>query len=236
MSFLESLKAIGTSGIGIAALFSIIGSIIWLLFWLQEDYKRPEPKRLIALTFLYGGISTALVLPLQLFLSPLLGSGIVFLVAISLTEEVFKYFAAYFAALRRPEYDEPIDALIYLITAAVGFAAIENALYLVASLASGDSTEFIIFGIQRLITPTVLHIVVSGTVGLALASGFYASKTAKRIYLFLGIVVAMILHTTFNYLILNTSNTNVLAIGVWVAALIIIFLFEVVKRIKPHKN
>ena len=233
MNFLASLNAIGLNGIATAAIFSIIGSVIWLLFWIQEDYKRPEPKGLIALAFIYGGISTAAVLPLQLLFGNYLGTGLAFLIVISVSEEVFKYFAAHFAALRRPQYDEPIDALIYMITAAVGFAAVENALYLVTSLANETSTETLIFGLQRLITPTVLHIVVSAIIGLALAIGFYKKKSTKRWLLFFGLLIAIILHTVFNYFILNTDNADLLAIGVWISAVIIIFLFEYVKRIQP---
>jgi len=233
MSFLDSLFSIGPQGAIATAVFSIVGSLVWLLFWLQEDWRRPEPKGLIALTFLYGGLSTAFVLPIQLSFASFLGTSTLFLIVISISEELFKYLAAWRAALRRPEFDEPIDALIYLITAAVGFTAVENALYLITASSFSETTEIVIFGIERIVTPTVLHIVVSGIVGFSLALGFYRTVFIRTVLLTIGLVAAIILHTIFNYLILNTSATNFLAISVWISAIIIIFLFEYAKRIKP---
>lgn len=235
MNFFSALAAIGPHGVFSAALFSLVGSLIWLLFWIQEDYKRPEPKGLIALSFALGGLSTLAVLPIQLFAGSFLGASFAFLIVISISEELFKYLAAFWAALRKPQYDEPIDAMIYMITSAVGFVAIENALYIITSLAADGQHESIIFGLQRLVTPTVLHIVASAVIGLFLAIGFYKSKLTKRVLLFFGLLIAIILHTAFNYFILNSSNADSLAIAVWGAALLIIFLFEYVKRIHPKR-
>ena len=45
-------------------------------------------------------------------------------------EEVAKYLIIKIRILRDPEFDEPIDAMIYMIIAGLGFAALENILVL----------------------------------------------------------------------------------------------------------
>ncbi|MDP3988787.1 MAG: PrsW family glutamic-type intramembrane protease [bacterium] len=240
MDLLDAFTFDGVSAAIVASLFSIIGALVWLLFWLQEDWRRPEPKGLVALTFIYGGLSTAIALPLQLLFQWLLqeklglaGMSVVFLIVISVTEEIVKYGAAYVAALRRKEFDEPVDALIYLITSAVGFTAVENSLYIFKVITSSTNSETVLFGLHRLITPSVLHIVVSALVGFAIALGFYHKKLTQRILLISGLFAAVTLHTLFNYLILKTDTADLLGISVWISAIVIIFLFEYVKRIKP---
>ena len=48
----------------------------------------------------------------------------------ALVEEVVKFMAIRFMILNDPEFDEPVDAMIYMITASLGFAAIENILFI----------------------------------------------------------------------------------------------------------
>ena len=90
-------------------------------------------------------------------------------------EEVFKFAAAYFVALRARVYDEPLDAIIYLVTVALGFSALENALFLWGPLKEGDILRTIVTGDLRFIGATLLHTLSSATIGIALALSFYKS-------------------------------------------------------------
>lgn len=216
----------------IALAGGVIPPILWLIFWIQEDYQRPEPKGLIVLAFVYGGLSTAIALPLELAALTYVTGNIAALVAIAAIEEIVKYAAAHFAAFRRPAYDEPIDALVYLITAALGFAAVENTLYLVTALSQETTTTSLLVLLQRFISPTVLHIVASAIVGLALAFSFYRRAGIRREFLVTGITLAIALHAVFNYFILNKSGNDYFSLLVWVGALVIILLFEKVKFIQ----
>jgi RsiW-degrading membrane proteinase PrsW (M82 family) len=66
-------------------------------------------------------------------------------------EEICKYNAAYHGGLKRPENDEAVDDMIYLIAAALGFASIENALYVFGPLLTGDTELAIATGNLRFI-------------------------------------------------------------------------------------
>src|SRR3989344_5093426 len=114
-------------------------SLVWLSFYLRKDCH-PEPKALLAKAFLMGIIISPLAILLQLGFSegvryffdivpnPLQQGTSAFFMWSSFVEEFLKFFAIYLVIIRNPEFDEPIDAMIYMITAALGFAAIENIL------------------------------------------------------------------------------------------------------------
>ena len=133
--------------------------------------------------------------------------------------------------------DEPIDPMIYLITTALGFAALENTLFLINSLSNGGFVESIITGNMRFIGATLLHTISSGTIGLAMGLTFYKKPRTRMVALIIGIILAIILHTFFNFLIINSSGNGILWVfaGVWILVVLLILLFEKVKHIKKSR-
>ena len=104
-------------------------ALAWLWFWRREDSAHPEPRRLIALAFFAGMVTVVIVIPVQKFIAPYLASTAILYTAWSAIEEVMKYLAARFTVPNRREDDEPIDPVIYMVAVALGFAALENALF-----------------------------------------------------------------------------------------------------------
>jgi len=220
-----------------ALLGGLLPSLFWLWFWLREDTVHPEPRSIIAATFVAGMIAA----PLALFPEKLIiyryGTGTFATLALwALTEEFFKFAAAWIIALRfRKIVDEPIDAMVYLITAALGFSAAENMLFLLAPLRSGIIFDTIITGNLRFIGASLLHIVASAIIGLFIALAFYKKKSRKFRYLLAGLVFATSLHTLFNFSILNEQGNQIFLIfsGLWIGAVLLLLVFEKVKRISP---
>src|SRR3989344_7863066 len=117
----------------IAFLGGVLPALLWLFFWLMEGRCEPEPKRYIVFAFLAGMLAVPLVLPIERAAMQYV-SGTLLLVAWAAVEEIFKFAAAYFTALRSRVFDEPLDAVIYLVTEALAFAAFENMLFLLPPL------------------------------------------------------------------------------------------------------
>ncbi len=67
---------------------------------------------------------------LKLSLPQNLASFLYIFFGIALIEEGFKYFIVKEKILRHPEFDEPVDTMLYMIISALGFAALENMLIL----------------------------------------------------------------------------------------------------------
>jgi len=233
-------------------------TFFWLWFWLQEDRKKPEPRRLIMKAFIVGGFFIAPAFALERFFAP--GNNIVelvssayrnnipfwSLVAISspliiwaVIEEFIKYLAARISALKNEQCDEPIDVMIYMITAALGFSAVENFLFLlnILNIDGLPLNSLLLTGNLRFLGATLLHVVASAGLGAFLSFAFYQSKIIKTIAWIFGLITATALHVLFNFFIIVNEGDNVLKvlICIWLVAIFIIFIFEVVKRLHQRK-
>ncbi|PIR57750.1 MAG: hypothetical protein COU71_02380 [Parcubacteria group bacterium CG10_big_fil_rev_8_21_14_0_10_38_31] len=219
----------------------IIPALIWLWFWLKEDREHPEPKRLIVKTFLLGMFVVVIALGLEYTLHLLvkgsdtinINSGIIFIISLAFIEEVVKYFAAR-PALKSKNFDEPIDAIMYLIIASLGFAAMENVFFLISMFKDGGLTIGFLTGNMRFLGANLLHSMTSAVVGISIALSYYRRKTIKLAYLGVGVILATLLHAIFNLYIIKMSGQNNLNVflGLWIFTIIIIMAFEKVKRIK----
>lgn len=213
----------------------LLPALLWLVFWLREDKLHPEPRYRIALSFIAGMIAVLLVIPVEKAIHSFSGGAITFttLALWAVAEELFKLFAAYFAALRYSANDEPLDPLIYLITAALGFSALENAFFLANFLNDGYTAQSLISGNMRFIGATILHTVSSAAVGIFLGLSYYKESNLKKSYLLTGLAIAIVLHTIFNSLIIKSGSSAFAAFGsVWIGAIVLILAIEKIKTIK----
>lgn len=238
-------------------LFALVGgivpAIIWLSFWLAED-KHPEPKFLIGATFLAGMVIVPIVGTLELNFVTIFNPSFFNLVdnniqeiSISLKhfltlfsvagiEELFKFLAAFLIiSLHRKSFDEPIDAVEYLITAALGFAALENTLYIYKGISVFHNTVggALFDNNLRFIGSTILHVTSSGLAGVFIALSFYKRKKIIAEYALMGLLTATLLHTFFNFFIIEgrwSSPITVFSL-MWAVTIVLLFLFERIKSI-----
>lgn len=221
-----------------AFLGGLLPALVWLYFWLKEDSKCPEPKHLIFLAFVAGMISVPLVLPFQKFAIGYYGEVstiVIFLWAA--IEELMKYAVVAALILWRRAVNEPVDSMMYMVTAALGFAALENTLFLLTPIGEGNLLDSFITGNLRFLGATLLHVLASAIVGFAMAISFYAHKKLMPIYTSIGLILAIALHTIFNLLIISGEGQNTLGafFFVWVGTVIILILFEVARLVRSKK-
>lgn len=219
----------------IAILGGIVPALIWLAFWLLEDRCKPEPKRYIVLCFIAGMAAVVPALFIERAMIPLF-SGTTLLFGWAATEELLKFAAACIAALCWAVYDEPMDAVIYMVTAALGFSALENALFLLTPIQQGDLLRSIVTGDLRFIGATLLHTLSSATIGMALALAYLKPAAVRRVAALAGLVLAILLHTLFNFFILGqgAGSTFWIFLVIWAGIVGLLFTLERVKRPVDH--
>jgi RsiW-degrading membrane proteinase PrsW (M82 family) len=223
----------------LAFLGGILPALLWLLFWLREDRLDPEPRDLIVATFAAGMVSTIVALigenGLHYFfphLSNELSLDNPGLILFAFIEELSKFSAAFFIALKRRENDEPIDNMIYLITAALGFAALENAFFLLDPLSQGHFFKTLVTSDMRFLGSTLLHVVSSACIGTLMAFAFCKLPHIRRRFIVYGLILATALHSLFNLFILRSSDNLIpVFIVLWIGVVILLLFFERVKRI-----
>lgn len=217
----------------IAFVAALIPALFWLWFWLREDNKHPEPGLLIAITFIAGMAVVPLALPLQrLAIDYYSNDALIW--AWVIIEEVLKYAVAAAIILWNRAVDEPVDMIIYMIAIALGFAALENTLYMIQPLAGGSYAETAIGAAFRFLGATLLHVLASATVGVALAFAFCRGTIAQLVYGMAGLFMAIILHGFFNLTIMNASGESMLAVFlfVWIGIIMLFLVFEKIKRVE----
>ena len=106
-----------------ALLGGILPALLWLWFWLKEDKARPEPRGIILLAFIAGIITVPFAILFESLSVKVFPGILTIAIAAGPIEELLKYIAAAILVLKRKANDEPIDAIIYMITVALGFAA-----------------------------------------------------------------------------------------------------------------
>lgn len=233
------------SYIFVTLFLAFLPPILWLWFWLRED-AHPEPRREILAVFLagMGGVILAVILENNFFAANRFFQGVfgysffylqLFnVIGFAFLEEIVKTAAAFFTALRSKYFDEPVDAMIYLITAALGFAALENALFIGESFKSGLAQSVAVSAF-RFINAVLLHVSSAALIGAGFAFSFF-HKERRRMELFLGLFLATLLHALYNFFIIKNiggeaANQVAVTILVVAGAAVALVLFERARRV-----
>lgn len=226
------VEALNSQHVVYALLIGIVPSCFWLFVWLRTDHKRPEPLGLLILCFVLGGISVLIATMLQqatkeIFIDP--SQRIIVWAAI---EEILKFLVFYILAYKTIYNDEAIDPAIYLITVALGFAALENIFYILKPAASFNITASLLTGGLRFLGSTLLHTIASCFIGICIG---VTSRRFRGISVILGVSGAIFLHATFNFFILKNDTASFMQIYgyLWVAAIISHLILEKLRRIPP---
>ncbi len=172
--------------------FGILPSLIWLFYYLRKDVH-PESNPMVLKIFLWGAVITLPVFFVQIGLAtllakininPLATSIIYWFIVISATEEIFKYLVVRQKILNSPALDEPLDIILFMIITALGFASLENILYLFSPI---DQLSFndvvnrtVIISFIRFVGATFLHTLCSGMIGYYIALSICETQKKTR--------------------------------------------------------
>ena len=222
--------------------FGILPSLVWLAYYLTKDLH-PEPKRMIIKIFLWGALITVPVyfvekgiesLLYMANLSPASFNILYWFVAIGFTEEFFKYLVVRAKVVNSPHLDEPLDIMLYMVVAALGFAAVENVLYLFLSVGQISLDSTLTLDVIRFIGAVFLHTLCSAVIGYSMAISFCQAKR-KFIPLIIGMVIAIFMHGFFDLsMVILPDNLKIVGpIAVILILAILVFSgFEKLKKMK----
>jgi len=244
-----SLAAFTLAGRFLVYIFAgISSSLTWLWHYLRKDVL-PEPKAAIFKIFIWGmlisfpvflielGLSSALI---ELNFSGLAAKILYWFVAIALVEEVFKYLIVKSKILNNPVFDEPTDVMIYMVVAAMGFAGLENILYIWAPFEeifaiSEVLNRALVIGFIRFIGATFLHAVCSGMLGYFVALSLNKPKIKLELTA-LGLTIAIFLHGLYNFSIIEIGGPLKLAIPIIILVGLATFVSLGFRHLKKMKS
>ena len=181
-------------------LVSVGPGLAWLWYFYRQDKYAPEPRSLITLTFVAGMVAVfpaAMVeFPFRSFITnsgSLLGLAFSSVVFIGIPEEIAKYLAVRWSIYGHPEFDEPVDGIIYSVSVGLGFAALENLFYAIS------------FGIAiaplRALVACLAHVSFSGILGYYLGLAKF-NPLREQFLIRQGLIIAILLHAAYDFFIL----------------------------------
>lgn len=207
----------------------VVPALLWLTFFLVEERRlNREPALNIFWVFVLGIFAALTAFDAQTVLKEFVFNPLdinvrspIGITVFAYVEEFLKFLFVYLAIHKSKYFDEPLDAMLDMITAAMGFAAFENVLFIISS---GDQVAEV--AIFRFIGALLLH---------AVASGFIGYYWAHRKIVF-GVIVAGALHTLFNGIVLYSDNGILLAPLLLVFASFFLFKdFDIIRK-EEEKN
>jgi RsiW-degrading membrane proteinase PrsW (M82 family) len=203
-------------------------SVFLLVFFYLKDRYEPEPRGHVALAFAKGMLAIVpsylaargiemlvgrewLALggtPARLFETWVMAGGV---------EEVAKWLLFYGFVYRWSEFDEPLDGVVYGVALALGFATVENVLFV---LKLGIET-----GLLRAVFAVPAHALFGAAMGFYVGraklgrgqwAGVDVTRTERRLRLALALAVPIVFHGLYDFALVELR-------GVWLYGVIVLF-------------
>jgi RsiW-degrading membrane proteinase PrsW (M82 family) len=197
------------------------------------DQHRPEPFWLVAISFLLGGLAFGLNLLIGWYPNHFYQGGEetifqkavhVFLV-IAIPEELCKFIMVLLLMrFTRSNFTEPIDGIVYTVMVGMGFACVENLIYVLEHGAGS--------GILRMFSAIPAHAMLGIIMGFHLGIARFTRRKWKQ-FLALGLIIPVGMHGMYNlFLYLHFIQ------GMWIGAGIgmLISLYFCLQSIKIHQR
>ncbi|WP_106497387.1 glutamic-type intramembrane protease PrsW [Lentibacillus sp. Marseille-P4043] len=178
---------------GIAPAFALMA-----FFYLKDRFT--EPLGLIIRIFTYGAL---LVFPIMFLQYAFQAEGIVTSPVINsfilggLIEEFFKWFIFIYVIYHHTEFDAHYDGIVYAVAISLGFATVENLLYLL--------TNGIGYAFSRALFPVSSHALFAVSMGYYFGKAKLNQQHRKRNMMF-ALVVPFLLHGTYNYILKTITS------------------------------
>jgi len=206
--------------LALAPVFIIAGYI-----YFRDKYER-EPWPVLLLSLLFGALTVIPISFVEGFLDQFTGlfTGLLsaawnaFVVA-AFTEELFKYLVLFMLIWKSPEFNEKFDGIVYAVFVSLGFAGVENVLYVI-----GHGYET---GLVRAITAVPAHAIFGITMGFYFGMAkFYEKeqKTLKR----KALLYPIILHGIYDFILF----TGIAWLSIIFVGFVIYLYVSGLKRVK----
>ena len=180
-------------------------AILLVYFFIRDKYEK-EPIRLLAIGVIFGMVSAAVILAIDFVLVPLtpaqssFGASLytAFIVSAGVEESV-KFLFLYFLVWRNKNFNERFDGIVYAVFISLGFAGVENVIYV-----THPNFHGVITALGRAIFSVPGH----GLFGVAMGYYFALAKfepEKSRFFMFQAWAVPWLLHGIYNLILLTAS-------------------------------
>lgn len=176
-----------------------------MVYFYNRDLHEPEPREKVLRVMGWGGAVSALALVVELVISAFCDAAVApdsmvgiflaaFLVAAT-TEELCKYLVVRKTIYHDPEFDEPYDGIVYCVAASLGFAIIENILYV---LSNGVAVAIV-----RAFLSVPAHALFGVFLGYFMGLSKFAPPEKRLRYHLAGLAIAILTHGLYDFVLMT---------------------------------
>ena len=221
------------SSISFTVYIAIIPTILLCAYIYYMDVVEKEPIRVLFTFFFIGILLTVpasffeqlAISTLKLDYKNIKDSFLLAFVVVALVEEGYKYLALLIGSWKNKEFNYRYDAIVYSVFISLGFATLENIVYIYNYGAN--------IALYRGLISVPAHAL------YAIASGFFLGLAKEKSikhetgnvvkYLLLAFMIPVILHGTFDYLLL-TGNSILFYIAISFVVLLYLISYYMIKK------
>jgi RsiW-degrading membrane proteinase PrsW (M82 family) len=199
-----------------------------IMLWVYCRDKLREPVSVVLLTMLFGGLATLPIIIVEIPLSLAFGVGLdaqittlwqavaISFVVAALVEESFKFGVLRLYSARHSAFDEPFDGIVYGIAASLGFALVENIMYVFGSMYEGGFAGGFVVAIVRSIFAVPMH----ASCGVIMGACIGLSRFGRGgHWTFIGIIIAIAIHGTYDTFLFSMEVPEVAENDAWIGLL-----------------
>lgn len=185
-------------------------ALVAMWYFDRHDSARPEPAGLRRKVAIFGGLSVIPTLILVYATGAIVGTAApaegtyeaafyTAFVQAAAPEELCKIAVVYWVVWRRPEFDERLDGIVYAARAGLGFALVENILYLLGQV---DMQSLIVTWVLRALLAVPGHALWTGMMGYMAARRRFDGVGPGIIG---GYLLAVLLHGIYDVALFSTG-------------------------------
>lgn len=182
---------------------AFIPGFLWLWYFYRKDEYEPEPIRMVAFIFFLGMLTVIPAGILEVYIQPYLttfadeGTTLYHFLdtffIVGPVEEFLKFYVVFKFAYQHHEFDEPLDGIIYGSAAALGFASLENLVYM---LTHGWAVI-----ILRGVLSTLGHVLFASFWGFALGLARFETPDRRAFIILMGLLAAIGTHALYDFVL-----------------------------------
>ena len=203
--------------VSLSLLLAAIPAIALLIYIYRADKNRPEPKGKVLKVFFFGLL---FVIPVAFaeYLLTFAGTRWVpsgmwmhgynaFAVAAGV-EETSKFLVVMLVIFRHPVFDERMDGIVYTVAASLGFAFIENFLYIAPAGMFTSITEMLQIALLRGLLAVPGHAVNGVLTGYGLGRAKFETGLKRYRTMAVYLLAAIATHGVYDFIIFSSESAS----------------------------
>jgi RsiW-degrading membrane proteinase PrsW (M82 family) len=221
-------------------LFSAIIPVAVFLYCIYRKDTEKEPLKLLLKCFLWGCLATIPIILIELllklgdlvFTSPFANAFYNAFIVAAVVEEGVKFLCLKWLNWKHKHFDQYFDGIIYAVFISLGFAMIENVLYVIQN---GMGTA-----VMRAVFAVPMHGLCGVMMGYFFSLARFSPVEKQRKLLWYGFLIPVAFHGLYDFCLMYflpqvEYDTSVILLFLLVFAAVVIFSWRIgIKNIKRH--